>query len=220
MWVVIVPVQVTELIFPRRRALPWLHLRGLIVCCVVFLLGSRIAWYGWTQQARARLGATPYHPPLPYIASGLAAIVVLIALAYLLRNMGQPVAEGRTAPAWLAGLTAFTMGAAWFLLIGQIFVSRPWGPPNQALFLGLVWAVLALILFTWWTGRRAWSQMHRFLACWGATLACQAMPYITIATWPKIDIIGKAIFDAAALAGFLWLGTKVLARQKAGPDAI
>jgi hypothetical protein len=214
-WVVVVPVHVTELIFPSRRELPWLRLRGWIISCVVFLIGSRIAWYGWVQQARPRLGAAPYHPPIAYLAGGLAAIVGLIALAYLLRNAGRPVGDGRTAPAWLAAVTALVMGAAWFGLIGQIFVPHPWGTANQALMAGCAWALLALVLFTGWTSRRAWSDVHCFLACWGATLACQAVPYMTITSWPKIDIIGKAIFDAAAIAGFLWLGTRVMARRKA-----
>jgi len=45
-WVVLVPVQVTEILFPARRARPWLRKGGLIAACVAFLLGCRIAWYG------------------------------------------------------------------------------------------------------------------------------------------------------------------------------
>jgi hypothetical protein len=40
-------------------------------------------------------------------------------------------------------------------------------------------------------------------------------PYLTIASWPRIDIVGKIIFDVFALAGFLLLARKVLARAKA-----
>jgi hypothetical protein len=218
-WVVVVPVQVTEFIFPARRELPWLRLRGWIVSIVVFFIGCRIAWYGWTQQARPRLGAAPYHPPLAYIAGGLASILALTGLAYLLRNLGRPVAEGPTAPAWLTGLTAFVMGAAWFALIGQIFVPNPWTTPETALAAGLAWALLAFLLFIWWISRRAWTDLHRFCACWGATLACQAIPYITIASWPKIDIIGKAIFDVAALILFVFVGAGVLRRGRAESSA-
>src|SRR5215472_1997237 len=72
-WVVIIPVQVTELFFPEWAAKPWLRMRGAIAACVFFLMGSRIAWYGWTQQARPRLHAAPYHPQLAMIALGLLA---------------------------------------------------------------------------------------------------------------------------------------------------
>jgi hypothetical protein len=215
-WVVVVPVNVTELIYPARRGVPWLRRHGWIVSGVVFLLGCRIAWYGWVQQARPRLGAAPYHPPTAYLVGGAAAIGALIGLAWLLRDFGQRSSSGGTAPVWLAGPKAFVMGAAWFLLIGQIFVPKPWGTPAQALAVGLTWALAALALFWRWTSRQAWSDVHRFAACWGATLACQAMPYITITSWPRIDVAGKVIFDLAALILFAWLGARVIRRSKAG----
>ena len=88
-WVVLIPVQVTELIFPDRREQPWLRKRGLIATCIAFLLGCRIAWYGWTQQARPRLHAAPYHPPAILILLGLAAIAALIGIAWLVRGYGH-----------------------------------------------------------------------------------------------------------------------------------
>jgi len=217
-WVVVVPISVTELISPDRRELPWLRRGGWIACTVAFLLGSLMAWFGWVKQARPRLGAAPYTPSWAMIGAALAVIAALIALAYLLRNVGRPV-EGRTAPAWLVGLTALVMGAAWFELIGQVFIPHPIEPWTSAFAAGAAWAVLALVLFVWWTSRRAWSDRHTFLACWGATLACQAMPYLTIQSWPRVDIIGKAVFDAIAVAGFVWLGSRILPREKQNPSA-
>ncbi len=70
-WVVLIPVQVTELIFPNHREEPWLRKRGVIATCIAFLIGCRIAWYGWTQQARPRLHAAPYHPPAMLIVIGI-----------------------------------------------------------------------------------------------------------------------------------------------------
>jgi hypothetical protein len=214
-WVV-VPVQVTELFFPRWAGQPWLRKRAAIVASVVFLIGSRIAWYGWTRQARPRLHAAPYHPPVAMIALGLLAIGGLVALAYLVRGFGRPSPENRqrAIPAWLAGLIAFAMGSAWFELIAQNFVPKPVQPFWLAIALGIAWAALAFTLFSWWSSRAAWSDVHRFASAFGATLACMATPYLTIASWPKIDIVGKLTFDAFALAGFLLLASKVFARAK------
>ena len=214
-WVVLVPVQVTELFFPQRAAQPWLHMRGTVACCVFFLLGSRIAWYGWTQQARPRLHAAPYHPPLAMITLGLLAIGGLIALAYVVRGFGRQSLENRhsVVPAWMAGVIAFVMGAAWFQLIAQEFIPKPMEPFWIAIALGIVWAALAFFLFWWWSSRAAWSEVHRFASAFGATLACMAIPYLTIATWPRVDIVGKVIFDAIALLGFLILANRVFARR-------
>src|ERR1700761_8566807 len=111
-WVVVVPVHVTELFFPRRARQPWMRMRGMIVASLVFLVGSRIAWYGWTQQARPRLHAALYHAPLTMIILGFAAIAAFIALAYRFRGFGLPLPDDRrrTIPPWLGGLTAFLMG--------------------------------------------------------------------------------------------------------------
>ena len=211
-WVVIVPVQITELFFPLRAALPWLRKRGMIVAGIVFLIGSRAAWYGWTQQARPRLHAAPYHPPLAMILLGLLLIGSLIAAAWLMRGIGRQTSGDarKTMPAWLAGSLAFVMGAAWFELIGQQFNPKPLQPFELAIIAGIAWAALAFVLFTWSSSRSDWSVAHRFAAALGATLACMAAPYMTIASWPRIDAIGLVIFDALALIGFLLLARKVL----------
>ncbi|HEX3739414.1 MAG TPA: hypothetical protein VHV29_06780 [Terriglobales bacterium] len=212
-WVVLVPVQLTELFFPRQAAHSWLRKRGTILACVAFLLGCRIAWYGWTQQARPRMHAAPYHPPLGAIVFGLLTIGLLIALAYLVRGLGRPSPndQRRTAPAWLAGLTAFVMGFGWFDLIGQNFIAKP-VPFWTAIFAGIGWAAVAFTLFVWWSSRQAWGEVHRFAAASGATLACMAAPYMTAASWPKIDLAGEIIFDTLALIGIFLLGKQVFAR--------
>jgi hypothetical protein len=214
-WVVVVPVQLTELFFPQRAAQPWLRKRGAIVGCVVFLLGSRIAWYGWTQQARPRLHAAPYSPPLGLILTGLLTIGLLVAVAWLARNLGRssPGNGRRTAPVWLVALTAFVMASAWFDLITQYFIPKPVEPFWIAIIAGAAWAALAFTLFVWWSSRQAWREVHRFAAASAAALACMASPYWTISTWPKIDMIGKMIFDALALVGIFILARKVFARS-------
>jgi hypothetical protein len=215
-WVAVVPVQVTDLFFPRYSRMPWLRKRGAIISCIAFLLGCRIAWYGWTQQARPRLHADPYHPSWGMIALGLVLIMGLIGVAYLVRGFGRPSADDRrgTVPAWLGGLTAFVMGAAWFLLIGQQFVAKPLQPFWMAIVAGTAWAAIAFVLFSRWTSRPAWTVAHGFAAAFGATLACMLAPYLTIASWPRIDIFGKIFFDVVALAGFLLLARRVSSARR------
>ena len=217
-WVVVVPVQVTELFFPDRGESPWLLRRGAIVSCVVFLIGCWIAWYGWTQRALKRMHAAPYHPPAGYFVVGLVSISLLIGLAYVLRGFGRasPGDRRKATPAWLGGFVAFVMGAAWFELISQNFVRKPVQPFWIAEGAGLGWAILALILFAWWSSRPSWSEPHRFAAAFGATLACMAMPYITFASWPLTDRVGKVIFDLIALTGFFLLARRVFARRSEG----
>jgi hypothetical protein len=39
-----------------------------------------------------------------------------------------------------------------------------------------------------------------------------AAPYMTAASWPKIDLAGEIIFDTLALIGIFLLGKQVFAR--------
>jgi hypothetical protein len=210
-WVVLVPVKVTELFFPLRAAQPWLRKRGVIVACVVFFIGSRIAWYGWTQQARPRLHAAPYYTPLAMIVLGLLAIGGLIVLAYFVRDLGwqSSADQRRDVPVWLGGAMSFVMGSAWFNLIGQQFIPRPVQPFWIAIAAGTGGAVLAFIVFVWLSSRSSWSDRHSFATVFGATLACMATPYLTVASWPRVDVVGKIIFDILALTGFAILGRRV-----------
>ena len=48
-WIVVLPIQLMELIFPARRDVPWLGTRGLVIAATVFVLASFVAWYSWTQ---------------------------------------------------------------------------------------------------------------------------------------------------------------------------
>lgn len=218
-WVVVIPVQVTELFFPRHSGLSWLRLRGTIIACVVFLLGSRLAWYGWTQQARPRMHAAPYHPPLIMIAIGFTAIAALIVAAYLVRSIGLPALadRGKAGPAWLAGLVAFVMGSAWFGLVAQYFIPKPVQPFWMVMIAGAAWAGLAFALFVWWSSRLGWGESHRLASAFGGTLGSMVIPYLSMADWLKIDVIGLIVFDALALVGFAILARNVMGRRN--PDA-
>ena len=215
-WVVVVPVQVTELMFPKRSREPWLRMRWIIVCCVVFLLGCRGAWYGWTQQARPRLGAAAYHPPAALLMVGIASIVGLIGLAYLLRGQAAEEDSRRTAPAWVAGVTAFVTGLGWFFIITQIFIPKPVQPYWLVVLMGIGWALVTFALFTAWASRWGWSTLHRYSAALGATLGCMTAPYLSIASWAKPDVIALVVFDVLALTGFALLGRKVFAHEGRG----
>ena len=175
-WVVLVPVQVTELIFPDRREQPWLRTRGVIATCIAFLIGSRIAWYGWTQQARPRLNAAPYHPPVSLILIGLASIAALICAAYLLRGYGhsRQIPSRQPASPWLIGFKAFIFAAAWYALISLVFVPLPGLAAWIPLAVGPVWALLSFILVRYWSAAAGWRDIHRWALSCGAILGCMA----------------------------------------------
>lgn len=216
-WVVIVPVQVTELLFPQHRERPWLRARGILVTIVFFLIGSRIAWFGWTQRARKMMGAAPYTPPSGLIAAGLTAIVLLIVLAWLLRGAGH---RGRnelraTWSPWIAGIVAFVLGAPWWGLMALIFVPRQSISAQAALVAGVIWAIGSFGLVQVLCAPRGWSPTHRWACCFGAVLSSIVVPDISVVGWTKADLIAKYLFQIIAAVGMLLLRRRVQ-RESAG----
>ncbi len=204
-WVVLIPVKVTELLFPRFAAKPWLRKRGIIACCIAFLLGSRAAWYGWIRIARPRLHAAPYHPPLALIASGILAILALIALAWLLRGVEPKKVERRIPSARTIGILSAIASAVWFVLLGQIFQPHPAHGAEVIVGCEIALAVVMFAVFAAWTGSAQWSEMYAWAACFGASAAS----CMNFAGYTRPDAIFKIAVDLLSVIGFLWLGTRV-----------
>ena len=221
-WVVLVPVEVTELLFPARRSQPWLRKGGLIANCLVFVVGAYIAWFAWTQQALPKkMHVPPYHPPVSTIAAGVAAILLLMAVAYALRGVGlsnqnvstHAVSKPAVNP-WRPGLAALVMGSAWFQLISLVF-NRTLLPVWIPLAAGCAGALLTYLLILHWSTRRAWEDRQRWSIAFGATLACVWVEYLSTVGWTRSDLVFKTTLDVLAVAGFLALGRKVWQRTAA-----
>ncbi len=207
-WVVLVPVQLTELLFPARREQPWLRTRGLVIASLVFIVGSCMAWYGWTQRARVMIfHMSPYSPPPLYLAAAVAVIVLLILAAYAtssVHSRHRKVSPNAEPSPLLLGVIVTTLGSAWaaFVLVG--FSSLPAVPSSLALAAGLAWCGLTLFLMRRWTSSSTWGDAHRFALVFGGILGCMlgGFAVFKVGGALRIDWIGKAILNVAAVS---WL---------------
>jgi len=215
--VVLVPVQVTELIFPEHRSEHWLKTRGLVISTIVFLFGSFLAWFAWTQRARPlTFHVPPYHPSPVLIAVGLLAIVLLAALAYALKEFDRPRAAGAQAPRWwVVGPAVLLIGFPWYALMALIFV--PTLQHNFSFWLpvaaGVVWGVLAYLFIRHWSSSAGWNDMQRWAATFAATLVCMIAGFFGSSLWLRMDVVGKAVLNVIAIAGFLLLALKIQRRS-------
>ena len=48
-WGIVLPISLTEIIFPAQRKEQWLSKRGLVIVAVIFVFSSIISWYIWTH---------------------------------------------------------------------------------------------------------------------------------------------------------------------------
>jgi hypothetical protein len=203
-WVVVLPVQLTELLFPTRRADPWVGPRGLIIASFVFVLASFVAWYSWTHVARPLFHAPVYQPPLIDVSIALLCIVALAVAA-----LGLPLPARLTLPAarrapspWLVGGTAFVFSLLWFVLVALAYNVDPALPAMIAFCGGIFWAWVAWLVLTRWFVAKGWHSLHRLALVFGACIASMLAGFVLHVVVLPIDVIGKLVLNVIAV---LWL---------------
>ena len=202
-WVVLIPVELTELLFPQQRHESWLRTRGMVIATVAFLIGAYAAWYGWTRRARVMIfHMPPYSPPPAYILGALVAIVGLLLAA---RFAPVPRPKAISTPSdWTVGATISLLGFPWaaFVLFGYGSFSRV--PYQWALVVGAVWALSTLLLMLRWTSAHGWGVRQRYAVVFCGVVACSLGGFILFRVGGalRIDWIGKIVLDVIAL---LWL---------------
>ena len=214
-WIVLVPIQITELIFPQRREQPWLRTtRGIVISALFFVLGAYIAWFLWIKQARPKAFHVPdYNPPVATFVVGIAAIVAFVLFAYRVRTLrAEPTT--RTAPGiWRTTLTTVGLVLPWYVLMVLMFIPKP-VPAWPALVAGLAWAGLAIFVIRRWSSSSGWQDMHRWALSFGALLSSMAAGFLGSSLWPKMDVMGKLILNILAVAGMILLARSI--RRRAG----
>ena len=212
--VVLVPIHLTELIFPARRSQSWLTRTGMVIASIVFVVGSFIAWFLWTQIARVKvLHVAAYHPPFVTIFSGIVMILLLTIAAYALRAVGRrPAASAPAVSPWIVGLATLLLGFPWYALMGLIFVPKHDIPLWIPVLSTALWASLTYLVARWLTSSSGWSDIHRWTAASCASLVCMIAGFLGSAAWSRTDLFGKAILNILAVTGFAWLAHRILAR--------
>jgi hypothetical protein len=212
-WIVLIPIQVTELIFVSRRDEPWVHTRGLVISSLVFLAGSFIAWYSWTQRARPfAFHAPPYHPPALLLLLGVAGIVLLSLAAYMARRIGR-TSSRRTPPGpWVVALSTLLLGFPWYGLMVVVFGRwrdlALWIPMVMA----SVWGIGAFLLIGRWTTASGWQDRHRWALSFGGLLVCMIAGFLGAGGWSRMDTIAKAIMNAIAVGWMIILAVRIARR--------
>jgi hypothetical protein len=219
-WVVLVPIQLTELIFHERRAEPWLRLRGLIAAALGFLLGSLLAWYAWIKRVRPMVfHAPPYEPPRLTILMGLLAIVLLVVASLKMRSRRPQTPRSAPAP-WRVGVITLALGLPWYGIIILVFA------PNSKLHAlpfwipmigGIAWAGMIFSLIRRWSFAMGWRDMHRYALTFGAMLVPMIGGFAGSRSWRRIDLMGKAVLDVIAVLVLIALGRAIEKRSLPRP---
>jgi len=221
-WGIVLPIYLTELVFPGRRADPWLGGRGLFTTAAVFLLASLVSWYIWTQVVAPGVIGSTYSPPSSLIALGLAIIAALGIAALGLRPSLRP--GGRTAGEaprpLLVGALAFGLGLASFAVLAFTYGMVPAVPPAAALAAGLILAGACLLLVRRLSASVGWGDPHRLAVVFGALAASMLAGFWASGIVLAVDFAGKIALNAIALVLLLYLAWMLRNRGRSAPGAL
>ena len=211
-WSITIPILLVELLFPTRRADPWLGPIGRAVAGGAYLVGVLAI------GAVFRLFIAPaFQAPTALLVSAALVAIGLVALA-----LGWPVGSAATAPTgplrdsptpWLAGLVAALAAGLWFALLRLPDPLRvgAWvlGPMLAE---GALAAGVVALIRRWSAPDRKWSDLHRLALACGALLVSMLVGFFFITPGNPIDQLGQGIASGVAIV-LLALFVRRLQRQ-------
>jgi len=222
-YAVVLPIYLTELLFPRQRDELWLGRRGLAISAGIFLLSAIAAWWLWGHAGVLKYGPNTYQVPATHVVLALVAIAVLVSGTLLLRP-SRPVrkADRRPWSPWLVGLVAFIHGLAWFLLIVLAYIPASVFQgitPAIPIAIGLAWVGLGLLAVRYLSRSQGWQDQHRLALIMGASLASMLGGVTVILSASPIDQVGKLAFDLTAIILMAALAVRLRKRHSQVPGA-
>lgn len=210
-WIVLVPILVTELIFPEQREDAWVGARGLTAAAMIFIVGCLGLWALWTQSAVPVAFKVPkYWPPRSTLLLGALGAVLLIAAAYAARSRTPRALTSAGAPSpWIAGIVTAALALPWWILIVLVFAPQPSLPLWLPLAAAPVWASAAALVFARWSASPAWNDRHRWATAFSALVICMLLGYLGSSLWPAIDLVAKIVLNAIAVWWMISLGLRL-----------
>jgi hypothetical protein len=229
-WTASIPILLAELLFPARRAEPWLGTIGLTVAGLIYLAGLVF------MTLIIHLVVAPgYMPPvLPTVAIGLAVVGLgMVALgragaATVSEHAASATAataarsaatadsapEARAPSPWLVGLLTLLVAGAWFgllLLPGPVKYSA-WVLAPMALDLVLVGSVICLVR-RWSGDTRGWTDLHRLALAAGPLPISMLWGLVYVTAGQPVARVSELVSCALAIGLVALLARHIHRRQ-------
>jgi hypothetical protein len=213
-WIILLSIQLTELLFRERREELWIGRTGFVVVLILFILASLMTWYGWTQVFVPQyFPASVYHPPLHALAIAAVISVGFIYAAFKFRAPNYRSIPSAASPARI-GWLSFVLSTLW---CGLVLIGYGWFPglhPAIPLLLGPAYAIACYILVARWSSHAAFSDKHRACLVMGGSAGSMLVGFALLAAAGvpvvSLDFIGKLLLNLLALTWFGWFIRKKL----------
>ncbi|HEY5392905.1 MAG TPA: hypothetical protein VIJ57_12355, partial [Hanamia sp.] len=217
-FVIFLSINLVELIFPKRKDDLWISRGGMFVVIPLFILGSFLAWFSWTQIARVKVfHLPPFNPSLTQVIIAVVAICILIFIATKSLRSRQP--RQSTSIKIPAPLIPGILGCIWAtLLFGLVLLGfgiAPHFPP----FIAVAGAVILLIVFPVVFLPRLinssfWTVVHQYGLVCGTVIGSMLVSQLGFMDTTGADLYFKIITNIIAVILLIILGNKVKKRTE------
>ena len=211
-FVVLIPISLTEIIFKTRSKELWIKKRGIYITIILFLLGSFMAWYSWTQIARPTVFHVPlYNPPLSLVIIGVTLICCLIfaAIGPFRNRLNSPFPPLNPPLAWImiiiGGLWAVTLYGIVLIAFGIL----PSFPPLLAIGIDLILATTAFYFVPGWIANEKWTSKYSFSIIFGVMIGSILAGFIGFIGAAHADLYFKIFIDLVAVILMILLGGRI-----------
>lgn len=188
-WSVAASIALVEAFVPNWRTTPWLGRFGLAVTVVLFLLGSAFIAYSEYEESGFFASGSQ-------LVGGVAAVAVLVAVAFTLPRDLPPSPTGVAPGAWLVLTVAFVATSLFMALLFELLPGWPGVAAWAALVTVSVWVVAR------WARRPGWGDWQRLALVAGAmlTYAWSTFPQQPLIGTPgAVDLFGNIVFGLLAV---------------------
>jgi len=211
-FLVFLPIYLTEMIFPNQKEDLWIEKISIIPVCLLFLLGSFISWFSWTQIARPTIFNLPsYHPSLAlvFIAITLISSLITIAIGPMRNKLIQKSLPLSPFPSWLLTI----IGGLWAInLYGIVRLSlgiSPLFPSSVAIVMGLLLAAEAIYFIPKWIISPWWQPKHMYYLIFGTLLGSLSAGFIGFHGTVPVDLYFKIFVDLVGVIFMIILGFRI-----------
>lgn len=196
-WSIVIPIALTEMLFPARRGEPWLGRVGTIVFGMIYALGALAIGF----FIRSSIAQGFQAPAVDVLAVALL-MVVLVILGLGRSNISYKYLETkREVPApWSVGVTAFLAACLWFALLHLPASLRSGTPATLPILWGSVFAASVFTLLRHWSSSDgSWTERHRLALVAAALLASMLEGFFFTTAGNRFDQMGQGLVSAISI---------------------
>src|SRR5262245_59630685 len=214
---IVIPIYLTELLFPERRTEPWLGWKSLTILAMLYFLSA--VFVGVVFR---RILAPGFATPVPQAAVALLIVIALGAWALLkpVKSESSSTARDQRVPSfWILGILGFLLAGSWFHLLILPSILR-----TGALVVIPMLATLAMVasyvhwLDRWSTQSRDWTDLHGLAVVIGVLIPMMLFGYVAVTAANRVDQIAQGVSSLLALGLLITIAFRTRARSRSRPE--